>query len=343
MKRILLIGAGHAHLHCITHGPTEDVEWLILNASTHQYYSGMYSGLADGTYDIDEIRVDVAALCRAYDKPFIEETVIKIDPVEKIVFGASGRRYTYDVVSTNIGSFDWSEDTTRLSIKPNYRLPDTLKRLQQAKCPVVIGSGAAAVEMAASLKAAGVSITLITDPELLSGHLAAEAITRRLQELDVHWIRERPLNEASPLLFSHHPPIESDALIRLTGAKAPALFADSKLYTEDGFLLVNEQLQALDHPSLFAAGDAATLVAYPDIPKNGVTAVRQAPILLTNLLRYVQEEALQTYRPQTNYLTILSMGPRHAVSLYGKSYSTNRLGWYLKRWIDQRFIRKYRP
>ncbi|WP_294741432.1 FAD-dependent oxidoreductase [uncultured Exiguobacterium sp.] len=343
MKRILLIGAGHAHLHCITHGPTEDVEWLILNASTHQYYSGMYSGLADGTYDIDEIRVDVAALCRAYDKPFIEETVIKIDPVEKIVFGASGRRYTYDVVSTNIGSFDWSEDTTRLSIKPNYRLPNTLKRLQQAKCPVVIGSGAAAVEMAASLKAAGVPIMLITDPELLSGHLAAEAITRRLQELDVHWIRERPLNEASPLLFSHHPPIESDAIIRLTGAKAPALFADSKLYTEDGFLLVNEQLQALDHPSLFAAGDAATLVAYPDIPKNGVTAVRQAPILLTNLLRYVQEEALQTYRPQTNYLTILSMGPRHAVSLYGKSYSTNRLGWYLKRWIDQRFMRKYRP
>ncbi|WP_290771934.1 MULTISPECIES: NAD(P)/FAD-dependent oxidoreductase [unclassified Exiguobacterium] len=343
MKRILLIGAGHAHLHCITHGPTQDVEWLVLNASTYQYYSGMYSGLADGTYDMDEMRIDVAALCRAYDKPFIKETVIKVDPVEKVVFGASGRRYTYDVVSTNIGSFDWPEDMARLSIKPNYRLPDTLKRLQLAKRPVVIGSGAAAVEMAASLKAAGVPITLITDPELLSGHPAAEAITRRLQELDVYWIRERPLNEASPLLFSHHPPIESDALIRLTGAKAPALFADSKLYTEDGFLLVNEQLQALDHPSLFAAGDAATLVAYPDIPKNGVTAVRQAPVLLANLLHYVQEEALQTYRPQTNYLTILSMGPRHSVSLYGKSYSTNRLGWYLKRWIDQRFMRKYRP
>jgi len=128
----------------------------------------------------------------------------------------------------------------------------------------------------------------------------------------------------------------------LTGAEAPALFADSNLFTENGFLLVNEQLQALDHPSLFAAGDAATLVAYPDIPKNGVTAVRQAPILLTNLLRYLQEEALQTYRPQTNYLTILSMGPRHAVSLYGRHYSTHPFGWYLKRWIDQRFMRKYR-
>lgn len=343
MKRILLIGAGHAHLHCITHGPTEDVEWLVLNASTYQYYSGMYSGLADGTYDIDEIRVDVASLCRAYDKQFIEETVIKIDPVEKVVFGASGRHYTYDVVSTNIGSFDWTEDTTRLSIKPNYRLPGTLKHLQQAKRPVLIGSGAAAVEMAASLKAAGVPITLITDPELLSGHPAAEAITRRLQELDVHWIRERPLKEVSPLRFSHHQPIDSDAIIRLTGAKAPALFADSKLFTEDGFLLVNEQLQALDHPSLFAAGDAATLVAYPDIPKNGVTAVRQAPILLANLLRYVKEETLRSYRPQTNYLTILSMGPRHAVSLYGNHYSTLPFGWYLKRWIDQRFMRKYRP
>ncbi|MCY1691078.1 hypothetical protein OVA29_10655 [Exiguobacterium sp. SL14] len=91
------------------------------------------------------------------------------------------------------------------------------------------------------------------------------------------------------------------------------------------------------------AGDAATLVAYPEIPKNGVTAVRQAPTLLKNLLNFLQEEPLQSYRPQKRYLTILSMGPRHAVSLYGKSYSTNRLGWYLKRWIDQRFMRKYRP
>ena len=342
MKRIILIGAGHAHLHCITEGPTEDVEWLILNASTYQYYSGMYSGLADGTYDIDEIRVDVAALCYAHDKQFIEETVVKIDPVEKVVFGSSGRHYTYDVASTNIGSFDWTEDTTRLSIKPNYRLPDTLKRLQQAKRPVVIGSGAAAVEMAASLKAAGVPITLITDPELLSGHPAAKAVSRRLKELDVYWIRERPLNEVSPLRFSHHSPINSDAIIRLTGAKAPALFAGSNLYTEDGFLLVNEQLQALDHPGLFAAGDAATLVSYPEIPKNGVTAVRQAPILLKNLLHFLQEEPLQSYRPQKHYLTILSMGPRHAVSLYGKYFSIHPFGWYLKRWIDQRFMRKYR-
>ncbi|HAB32727.1 MAG TPA: pyridine nucleotide-disulfide oxidoreductase, partial [Exiguobacterium sp.] len=208
--------------------------------------------------------------------------------------------------------------------------------------PVVMGTAAAAVEMAVSLKAAGVPITLISDPDILSRHPAAEAITRRLKELEVYWIRERPIDDELPLRFTHHPPIESDAIIRLTGAKAPALFADSNLFTEDGFLLVNEQLQALNHPSLFAAGDAATLVAYPDIPKNGVTAVRQAPILLTNLLRYLQEEALQTYRPQTNYLTILSMGPRHAVSLYGRHYSTHPFGWYLKRWIDQRFMRKYR-
>jgi NADH dehydrogenase FAD-containing subunit len=342
MKRILLIGAGHAHLHCITNGPTEDVEWLVLNASTYQYYSGMYSGLADGTYDMDAMRIDVAALCRAHDKPFIKETVIKVDPIEKVVFGASGRRYTYDVVSMNICSFDWSEDTTRLSIEPNYRLPDTLKRLQQAKLPVVIGSGAAAVEMAASLRAAGVPITLITDPDILSRHPAAEAITRRLKELEVYWIRERPIDDELPFRFTHHPPIQSDALVRLTGDKAPALFADSNLFTEDGFLLVNEQLQALDHPSLLAAGDAATLIAYPEVPKNSVTAVRQAPILLTNLLRYLEEEVWQTYRPQPNYSTILSMGSRHAVSLYGRHYSTHPFGWYVNRWIDQRLMRNYR-
>lgn len=342
MKRIILIGAGHAHLHCITDGPTEDVEWLVLNASTYQYYSGMYSGLADGTYTADEIRVDVPALCQAHDKSFIEETVVKIDPVNKIVSGISGRQYVYDVVSVNIGSFDWVEDTHRLSIKPNYRLPDTLSRVRQAKHPVLIGSGAAAVEMAASLKAAGVPITLITDPELLAGHPAAEAITRRLKELDVHWIQERPLHDELPLRFQHHRPIESDAIIRLTGAKAPALFKNSHLFTDDGFLLVNEHLQALDHPNVFAAGDAATLVAYPDTPKNGVTAVRQAPVLLANLLRFMQDEALQSYHPQKRYLTILSMGPRHAVSMYGNYFTTNPFGWYLKRWIDQRFMRKYR-
>ncbi|WP_214851134.1 FAD-dependent oxidoreductase [Exiguobacterium sp. s193] len=345
MKRIVLVGAGHAHLECIKEGTHPDVEWIVINPSRYQYYSGMFSGLADGTYQLEETRVDVKALCARHGKTLMEDRVTRIDPQTKQVFCQSGEIISYDVVSCNIGSNDWnlSEATARVTIKPNYQIDQALRQFKEASSPVIVGSGAAAIEMAASFQSDDCPVTLVHDEPLLAGHPAEASILDRLDTLGVTRIVDRfvSLDEQTVRLQSGQS-FKADAVLFLGGASALDLFKASGLYCDErGFLLVHETFQSLEDPSLFAVGDCATLAAYPNTPKNGVTAVRQAPVLLENLLRFVNQERLRTFRPQGRYLTILSMGHQQATLLYGRHYQTNHLSWRLKQWIDRRFIKSY--
>lgn len=344
VKRMVLVGAGHAHLECIKQGSHPEIDWIVVTPSRYQYYSGMFSGLADGTYTLDETRIDVKALCERHGKTWIEDRAVRIDAASKQVICQSGRVIPYDIVSFNIGSHDWAASTPiRVTIKPNYRVEDAFQTFRSADSPVIVGSGAAAVEMAASFQSKGTPVTLIHEEPLLSGHPAGPELAARLDQLGVIRIVDRfeTLDGQTARLRSGRS-LETDAVLFLGGASATELFRSSGLYCDArGFLLVHETLQSLEDPSIFAVGDCATLTAYPETPKNGVTAVRQAPLLLQNLIRFVNDEPLRTFRPQRYYLTLLALGHRQATLLYGRFYRTNRLSWYFKQWIDRRFIKKY--
>lgn len=344
MKRIVLVGAGHAHVECIKQGSHPDIDWIVVNPSRYQYYSGMFSGLADGTYTLDETRIDVQALCERYGKTWVEDRAVRIDAASKQVICQSGQVIPYDIVSFNIGSHDWAASTPiRVTIKPNYRVEQALETFRSADSPVIVGSGAAAVEMAASFQSSGTPVILIHEEPLLSGHPAGPELAARLDQLGVIRIVDRfeTLDGQTARLRSGRS-VKTDAVLFLGGARATELFRSSDLYCDArGFLLVHETLQSLGDPSIFAAGDCATLAAYPETPKNGVTAVRQAPLLLQNLIRSANDEPLRTFRPQRYYLTLLALGHRRATLLYGRFYRTNRLSWYIKQWIDRRFIKKY--
>ncbi|WP_114570845.1 FAD-dependent oxidoreductase [Exiguobacterium flavidum] len=351
MKTIVLVGAGHAHLHCIRHAESiPSVKWLVVTASRHQYYSGMFSGFAEGIYDSEDIRIDVRKLCAASGVEFIEDTAVSVDLKKKELVCASDRIVPYDAISFNLGSLDTPAIdgvfAHQLSIKPNYQAEERIKRFSTASNPVIVGSGAAAVEMAASFAARGMRLTLVHDGPLLkvNGIEATRLAEERLRELGVMTIHDR-LVAALPeeLLLESGNGITCDALLFLGGATAPPLFKDSSLWTDDsGFLLVMDTLQSLSSPSLFGAGDSATLASHPSTPKNGVTAVRQGPVLFRNLVAYLEDDLMLAYRPQRYYLTILSMGRRRGLLLYGKFVRFSRIAWLLKHRIDHRFMQKYR-
>jgi selenide,water dikinase len=88
-------------------------------------------------------------------------------------------------------------------------------------------------------------------------------------------------------------------------------------------------------------GDCATLEEFPETPKAGVYAVRQAPVLWHNLLAAAAGRTGRIYSPQSQFLSILNTADGRALLYYKGFVSHSRWAWRLKNWIDRRFMAKY--
>ena len=109
-----------------------------------------------------------------------------------------------------------------------------------------------------------------------------------------------------------------------------------------GWIQVNQYLQSVSHPYIFAAGDCCEILNgnKKSPPKAGVYAVRSGPILIENLTRLLGENAnnLVPYEPQDDFLKLImagdgtALGFRFGIPLYGKWV------WQLKDHIDRMFM-----
>ncbi|MDN7228498.1 FAD-dependent oxidoreductase [Planococcus sp. N064] len=358
MKTLTLVGGGHAHLHCLEQLKKEQQkDWrvVLISPSRHQYYSGMFSGYAEGIYRLDDIRIDLQKLCEQAGAIFIKDRIAGVDGHNKRLAGTKGV-YPFDVASFDIGSQNDipAELAERVSkIKPNYRFPEALLKFRETAYPVIAGGGASGVEMAFAVlawrKKNGLppNVSLFSSSSLLSGQGATavqkiEAIAR--QKALPFFTDERiaAIDEHSVSTQSGRTSPQSD-LLCLTGPKSPGFFKHSGLKTDaGGFLLVNESLQSLSHSDLFGAGDCIAIDRYPALAKNGVYAVRQGSVLWNNLKNQLGGKQLAAFTPQKNFLSILSTGGSEAFLMYGKQAVHGKLPWLLKQRIDQKFMQRFK-
>ena len=107
-----------------------------------------------------------------------------------------------------------------------------------------------------------------------------------------------------------------------------------------GFVQVDAALRSVSHPEVFAVGDAAG--ATPPLPKAGVYAVRQGPVLADNLRAVLGGRAPRSYRPQRRALALLATGDGGAIAAWGPHAAQGPgWGWWKDR-IDRDFIARYR-
>ncbi len=133
-----------------------------------------------------------------------------------------------------------------------------------------------------------------------------------------------------------------DQIFWVTQATAPTWLKASGLATDDrGFILVNDTLQSISHPHVFATGDIATTLHHPR-PKAGVFAVRQGKPLVENLRSIVSARPLRPFYPQKRYLALIGTGEARAVAAWGR-YWLGPLAWLWcwKDWIDRRFMAQF--
>jgi NADH dehydrogenase FAD-containing subunit len=357
LTKLLLIGGGHAHLsilRSLLHEEISDLEVTLITSSKFQYYSGMFSGFTEGLYNEEEIRIDLESLCGRASVSFIEDTIISFDPMQKVLLGFSGGIYSFDVISFDIGSGISSDltQTVGLNIKPNYRFTEQIKEFRSSENPVIVGGGSAGVELALSTSAWRQNhslknpVTLISSSPLL--HSYGNKATQKIREIAndhnlVYYENEKIEKLKNNIIITDKDTeIEYSAILPVTGPKASSLFKQALLSIDsEGYLLVEDTLQNADYPYVFGAGDCVSLAGYPDLPKNGVYAVRQGPLLWKNIKRLITGRPLVPFKPQKMFVSILSTGEKHGLFTYGDFVIYGKWAWSLKNRIDQKFMNKH--
>ena len=147
--------------------------------------------------------------------------------------------------------------------------------------------------------------------------------------------------DGSTLFSSKGVSIHLDEVLWATDSNSHGQSFATDLETDpDGFIAIRDTLQSVSRENVFAVGDCATSVNNP-IPKSGVYAVRQAPILYHNVRAFLLEKKLKSFKPQKKVLSLLSLGERRAIASKGGFYFYGRLAWKWKDWIDRRFMKTF--
>lgn len=342
MKRVLLIGAGHAHLvvlRSLAEKPLYGARIALVSPHARQVYSGMLPGILAGHYRRAEAEVDVAALAERGYVEFVPGRVQRFDPGRREIMLDSGESSGYDLVSINAGSrIDTSLPGAEhaLPVKPYDAF---LSRLHIAERVAIAGAGAAGAEIAMALRHRGAQVTLYSEKTSISAR-----VVKQLRRRKVDYRPGMPVTaiEPGPVVVAGPAHQEFDLVLLATGAVPLAWLRESGLRTDArGFVLVDRALRSLSHPEVFALGDCATLADSPH-PKSGVYAVRHGEALIESLRRLVDGAPPEPYTPQKNALALITCGARYAIAERGGWSAQGRTIWWWKDRIDRRWIRSLR-
>jgi pyridine nucleotide-disulfide oxidoreductase family protein len=323
VKRVLLVGGGHAHAWVLQAGIAGEV--TLVTPYPHHTYSGMLPGFVAGHYTFDEIRIDVAALAARAKVKLVLGRVAALDAAQRRVRLEDGRELQYDVASLDVGS-QAGAPAFALAAKPfEPFMEQWIEAKDRVRSIAVVGGGAAGVEVAmAAAHRTNARVTLYSDRPMFRPGLA-KRIARQLARNNVALRKAAYAGESF------------DLVIWTAGAAALPWLAQSGLATDErGFVLVDDRLRSVSHPELHAAGDCATLRDAPH-PKSGVFAVRHAPVLAANL-----GGAQQRYVPQRRTLALISCGERYAIADWGGVSWEGAWVWRWKDRIDRRWVERFR-
>lgn len=366
-KKLVLLGGGHAHVFVLKSiaalalRPFGDVELTLISPYDRQVYSGMLPGWVAGHYDISQCVIPLAPMAAAADANFHQTAATGVDFASNIIHCADGQEISFDILSIDSGpvanlAIVAGLAAHSIAIRPIETFIDSFAALAreieirhqrgQRTRIAFVGAGAGGVELALGIQhrfgKLDVGVTLISAANTLPGSVGprlerimrARGVVVLAGQAAVSVTREG-IQLASGAI------VEADFVIAATGASAAAWPRESGLMTDkDGFILVNEQLQSLSHPNVFAAGDCATMQHHAR-PKSGVYAVKAGPPLNENLRRALRGEALARYVPQERSLYLISAGSKYAIGSWGNFAWEGRWVWAWKDFIDRGFIAKY--
>ncbi|MEO7360885.1 MAG: FAD-dependent oxidoreductase, partial [Gemmatimonadaceae bacterium] len=140
--------------------------------------------------------------------------------------------------------------------------------------------------------------------------------------------------------------VPSTVTVWLAGAAPIALTRNSDLPKDaHQFWEVDSTLRSTSGGPVWGAGDCVALRDFPWVPKAGVYAVREGPVLTENLRAAMASDTHRDaaiYQPQKSYLSILETADGRAIMRWKGRVFHGRAALWLKSYIDSGFVARYR-
>ncbi|WP_413171532.1 FAD-dependent oxidoreductase [Anabaena azotica] len=369
-KKLVLIGGGHSHalvLRLLGNKPLSGVRLALITPDIYTPYSGMLPGHIAGFYSYSQCHIDLQSLSNFAHAQLCLDHVIGLDLNNKKVLCANQPAVDFDILSIDIGS-----TPSKLSVpgaaeytiaaKPVaqflehwYKLQENaVKNPQKSLNIAIVGGGAGGVELAlsmvAGLRKSEVHLFQSSQELMPSHHQLVRRIMRDIlinKDVKLH-LGERVcevvelINKRLAIKCESGLMVTCDYAFWVTQASAASWLKAAGIGTDDqGFILVNDYLQSVTHPHIFAAGDIAKMINY-ELPKAGVFAVRQGKPLYENLRRMISGASLKPYKPQTTYLSLIGTGDGRALANRGNlTLPPHQLWWCWKDLIDRNFMEQF--
>lgn len=356
----MLVGAGHAHLGVLARADAfarRDAELVVVTPGGTFWYSGLATGMLGGRYAESADVVPVDALIRRGGGRCLAASVTALDPRRRRLTLSTGDTVDYDLCSLDVGS---TVACGEIPGAARYGVPvkpiENLARLRRVlldmrgagtRAVVVVGAGASGVEVAANVEALArrhalpVRVTVL-GRRLLAGvpARARDRVTRALEA------RGLTLREGADVVAVERGAVRLAtgetvpfALLAVATGLAPAPLARSAglPVDDEGALVTDALLRAGGDARVFGGGDAIAFRGRA-LARIGVHAVRQAPVLLHNLLATLDGHALRPFVPQRRWLLVMNLGDGTGLATWGPLHWHGRLAWRLKDRIDRRWM-----
>lgn len=374
-RKLVLIGAGHAHVQVLKQlgdHPIPGLQATLIAPNEETPYSGMIPGFIAGHYSWPDIHIDAAALARFANARFIRGKATRLDLARQTVLCQDHTPVPFDLLSINTGSVPGTTPVPGASdhaipVKPIDGLLKELDGLKERILAArgqshiaVVGAGATGVELVLALAhrlrrelqevgidERGLNFTLLSGASDILPDFPQSfrrRMERVLRERQIAVLKGAPVRavERGLLHIEGGSSLAADEIFWATAACAPGWLKETGLpLDQQGFVKVDDTLRVEGHENIFAAGDIISFSSRP-LPKSGVYAVRAGAVLAGNLRRAAEGEKLVRFRPQRNALYILTTGERRAVAFRNGLSLEGSWVWRWKDWLDRRFLRQFR-
>lgn len=365
-QHLVLIGGGHAHALLLAQWakrPVPGVKVTLIDTNETAPYTGMLPGYIAGHYEAAELMIDLRALAKKAGATFVASKVVAFQAATQSLACTDGTKLQYDIASFDIGIHSQltmipGQAEHTVAAKPLHTYATqwqkfiTALKKQETIAPItVVGGGVAGVELAFAMRYRAAREGISSVPvQIIEANKALLGVSPRAQVMLRCELARQNITIYEDSLVSTFTTdgieladgrtLPSSFTVTAAGAHPYAWLMETDLSLQAGYITVDATLQTTEYQNVFAVGDCAHFVPLP-LPKAGVYAVRQAPVLYKNVCALVESELLQSFHPQSSYLKLISLGDKRALADKYRWPIVGRLVWYVKNYIDRSFMRRF--